>query len=308
MLLNNLLQFVSNDKNVSYFKTLIQNSRNHKTHDRSIDRNEKLEKKVAIVTGASSGIGKALAHALARERINVVLAARNEEKLEAVRKEITDSGGSAISVPTDVTDEQQCKALVNTTLRAFGQIDILINNAGISMRANFKDLDLEVLKRLMDVNFWGMVYCTKYTLSHIIENKGSIIGISSICGITPLPGRTGYSASKHAMDGFLESLRIENSVDGIHVMIVHPGFTESNIRNVALNRFGMPQRESPLEEVKLMPAESVAKVIITGIKERKRNIILTTKGRLITWIYRRAPRVADRLIFREMAKESGSPF
>jgi NADP-dependent 3-hydroxy acid dehydrogenase YdfG len=167
MFLHNVLQFVFNDRNVSFFKTLNDNPKNYGTCNGSSDRNEKLAAKVAIITGASSGIGKALAYALAREKVNVVLAARNEKRLEEIRAKINGLGGSAISVPTDITDEQQCKALVKTTLKKFGQIDLLINNAGISMRANFIDLDLQVLKRLMDVNFWGMVYCTKYAMPYV---------------------------------------------------------------------------------------------------------------------------------------------
>lgn len=176
------------------------------------------------------------------------------------------------------------------------------------MRANFLDVGLDVLMKIMNTNFWGTVYCTKFALPHILKQKGSVVGISSICGITPLPGRTGYAASKHAMNGFLDSLRLENNSDDLHVMLVHPGFTSSNIRNVALNSMGQPQIESPLEEEKLMPAERVAKEVVSGIVYRKKNITLTTEGRLITWIYRHMPNLADRLISGEMKKENGPPF
>jgi short-subunit dehydrogenase len=214
----------------------------------------------------------------------------------------------AVSFPTDVTNEKECEKLIDGAVKAFGHIDILVNNAGISMRANFADTDLSVLKRVMDTNFWGTVYCTKYALPYILKQKGKIIGISSICGITPLPGRTGYAASKHAMDGFLESLRLENLENNLHVMLVHPGFTASNIRNVALNKDGFPQIETPLNEDKLMPAERVAKEVLIGIVQRKSNITLTREGKLITWIYKRMPGVAEKLIYREMIKETGSPF
>ena len=176
------------------------------------------------------------------------------------------------------------------------------------MRANFLDVDLDVLKRLMDTNFWGTVYCTKYALPNLLKSKGSIVGISSICGITPLPGRTGYAASKHALDGFLETIRVENIDKGLHVMLVHPGFTTSNIRNVALNRYGLPQVETPLEEDKLMPAERVAKEVAVGITSNKREITLTTEGKLITWLYKTMPATAERLIYNEMKKEVNSPF
>jgi short-subunit dehydrogenase len=266
------------------------------------------QNKVAIVTGASSGIGKEIAKRLVKKNAIVILAARNKKKLEKVIYEIKNEGGMAVSFPTDVTNEKECEKLIDGAVKAFGHIDILVNNAGISMRANFADTDLSVLKRVMDTNFWGTVYCTKYALPYILKQKGKIIGISSICGITPLPGRTGYAASKHAMDGFLESLRLENLENNLHVMLVHPGFTASNIRNVALNKDGFPQIETPLNEDKLMPAERVAKEVLIGIVQRKSNITLTREGKLITWIYKRMPGVAEKLIYREMIKETGSPF
>jgi short-subunit dehydrogenase len=181
-----------------------------------------------------------------------------------------------------------------------GGIDILVNNAGISMHANFGEVRLNVLKQVMDTNFWGTVYCTKYALPHLLERQGSIIGISSICGITPLPGRSGYAASKHAMDGFMESLRAENIPHGLHVMLVHPGFTRSNIRYQALDKDGHAQAYSPLNEDLLMPAERVAREVIEGIWLRKKNLILSPEGKLITWIYQRMPNLAERLIYREM--------
>lgn len=267
-----------------------------------------LKNKVAIVTGASSGIGKAIAKELALQGANVILASRNKSKLNQLMNDINNNGGLAVSFATDVTKEEDCKSLIEGTIKAFGKIDILVNNAGISMRANFNKTSIDVIKKVMDTNFWGTVYCTKYALPYIIEQKGSIIGISSICGVTPLPGRTGYAASKHAMDGFLESLRLENLNNGLHVMLVHPGFTTSNIRNVALNKDGLPQVETPLEEDKLMPAEQVAKEVLSGIIQKKKNITLTTEGRLITWIYRQMPSLAELLIHREMRKEVNAPF
>ena len=272
------------------------------------DVQDLFQNKVVVITGASSGIGKAIAREFAERRAIVVLASRNESKLRALESEFISNGVRAMVFPTDVTDEEQCKSLIEGTVNTFGKIDILINNAGISMRANFLDVGLDVLKKLMNTNFWGTVYCTKFALPHILKQKGSVVGISSICGITPLPGRTGYVASKHAMNGFLETLRLENNTADLHVMLVHPGFTSSNIRNVALNYLGEPQIETPLEEEKLMPAERVAKEVVSGIVYRKKNITLTTEGRLITWIYRHMPNLADRLIYGEMKKENGAPF
>lgn len=266
------------------------------------------ENNVAIVTGASSGIGKAIAIELALKGAFVVLASRKIDLLAEVESEIKKAGGNAISISTDVTDEYQCKELIDNTIKQFGKLNILVNNAGVSMRASFRDVELSVLKQLMDTNFWGAIYCTKYALPHILESKGSIVGISSVSGVTPLPGRTGYVASKHALDGFLETLRVENLDNGIQVLLVHPGFTASNIRNVALNSLGKTQAETPLDESKLMPAETVAKIVVKGIIKRKREINLTFTGRLAMWLFRHSPSLAERLIYKAMKKEDGAPF
>ncbi|MFW5657325.1 MAG: SDR family oxidoreductase [Bacteroidota bacterium] len=312
MIKNYFYQFVQQyDWNFPTLKTVFDNTKNNPYDEQDTNEERSISwfhNKVVVVTGASSGIGRAIAMECATNGANVVLAARNESKLFSLRDEINKANGLAHVIPTDVSEEDQCRALIDTTLKLFGRIDILVNNAGISMRANFLDLDLSVLKKLMDTNFWGAVYCTKYALPEIIKTKGSVVGISSISGITPLPGRTGYVASKHALDGFLETIRVENMEKDVHVMLVHPGFTTSNIRNVALNKFGLPQVETPLEESKLMPAERVAKEVVKGILNKKRDIILTTEGKLITWLYRRVPQVAERLIYREMKKEVDAPF
>ena len=305
---NYLHQYLSN-LDIPSFHDIIENRRFFKNqtneqHDSSFD----FKDKAIVITGASSGIGKAIALEFSQLGAKVVLASRTANKLEEVAQQINLKGGISMVVPTDVSKERQCKVLIRKAINTFGKIDILVNNAGISMRANFQDVKLDVLKKLMDINFWGSVYCTKYALPYLLENKGTIIGISSICGITPLPGRTGYAASKHALDGFLETIRVENIEKGLHVLIVHPGFTTSNIRNTALNEYGFPQIETPKDESKLMPAERVAKEIVEGIIHNKREITLTTEGRLITWLYKRAPNLADRLIFNEMKKEAGAPF
>jgi short-subunit dehydrogenase len=177
------------------------------------------------------------------------------------------------------------------------------------MRALFKDLDLDVIHKLMDINFWGTVYCTKYALPYLLKQKGSVVGVISIAGHVGLPGRTGYSASKFAVRGFLEALRSENLKTNLHVMIVAPGFTASGIRQVALTADGQPQGESPRDEQKMMSAEEVAINIINGIVKRKRNIVLTfLEGKFTVWLNKFLPALVSRLAYKHMAKEPDSPF
>jgi NADP-dependent 3-hydroxy acid dehydrogenase YdfG len=264
--------------------------------------------KVIIITGASSGIGRAMALHFSSKGARIVLAARNIGRLNEVAGIIKENGGKALIVPTDVTEHHDCYHLIDKTLEVYGTIDILINNAGISMRADFLDVDIDVLKRVMNTNFWGAVYCTRHALPHLIESKGSLVAISSICGITPLPGRTGYAASKHALDGFIDTIRVEQLQSQLHVLSVHAGFTASNIRNTALNRYGKEQKETPRNEEKMMSAEAVAQEVGKAIKSQKRDIVLTRDGILITWLYKRLPGLADKLIYNEMAKEDKSPF
>jgi short-subunit dehydrogenase len=195
------------------------------------------------------------------------------------------------------------RQLIKQTLITFGKIDVLINNAGISMRALFKDVDIKVLKSLMDVNFWGAVYCTKYALPEIVKTKGSVVGVSSIAGYKGLPGRAGYSASKFAMNGFLDALRVENLKTGVHVLTACPGFTASNIRNTALNQEGVEQRESTLEEDKMMTAEQVAKIIIDGIENRSRTLVLTLQGKLTVLLSKILPAFLDKMVYNVFAKE-----
>ena len=275
---------------------------------KEINIKEKLYDKVVIVTGASSGIGKAIAYEYAKNGAKVVLAARNADKLLKLKIDIEYKGGIAVFVPTDVSKKSDCENLINQTVSRFGKIDILVNNAGISMRAAFSELKLEVIEKVMSINFFGTVYCSKYAMPYLLKQKGSIIGVSSISGLTPLPGRTGYVASKYAMDGFLNTLRIEYFKKGLHVLTVHPGFTASNIRNTALNDKGLAQKETPRNESRMMPAEKVAKIIVRATIKRKRNLVLTMQGKMAVWVYKNFPRLADKLIYREMSKEPDSPF
>lgn len=263
--------------------------------------------KVVVVTGASSGIGKATAIEFAKLGAKLSLGARRLECLKETKNEIEAIGGDVIYTVTDVAIFEDCNKLIKNTIEAYGTIDILINNAGVSMRAIFNEVELDVLKRLMAVNFWGTVYCTKLALPYLLKNKGVIVGVSSIAGFHGLPGRTGYSASKFAMHGFLETLRIENLKKGLHVMLIAPGFTSSEIRKHALDAKGNEQGETPRKEEKMMSTEKVAKVLIRSIKRKKRNKILTLDGQLIAFFQRIIPNVVDATIYFRMAREPESP-
>ncbi|MBO8454805.1 MAG: SDR family oxidoreductase [Bacteroidetes bacterium] len=265
--------------------------------------------KVIIITGASSGIGLASAKLFASFGAKLALAARSIDKLEALAREISsDPASQILCVKTDVSKEDDCRNLVEKTVEKFGCIDILVNNAGISMRALFKDCDLSVIKSLMDVNFWGTVYCTKFALPYLLASRGSVVGVISIAGFAGLPGRTGYSSSKYAIRGFLDTLRIEHLYDGLHVMIFAPGFTASNVRNAALTADGSHQGSTPRDEGKMMSAEECAMHLAKGLRRRKSEVILTPIGKLTVFMHNILPRLTDRLEFSYMAKEPGSPF
>ena len=266
-----------------------------------------MENKTVIITGASSGIGLACAWEFAAKGASVVLAARNFEKITATAGKMKEKGHKALAVRTDVSAESDCKAMVEAACNEYGSIDVLVNNAGLSMRALFGDTDIKVLKQLMDVNFWGSVYCTKHALPYLLETRGSVAGISSIAGYQGLPGRTGYSASKFAMHGFLEALRIEYMDRGLHVLIAAPGFTSSNIRKTALSGDGSAQGESPRAEDRMMSAEDVARKIVVSVLRRKRTLVLTTQGRLTVLLKKFAPWVLDRMVYNHLAKEPDSP-
>lgn len=254
------------------------------------------ENKVVVVTGGSEGIGKALVEALLEQGAKVATCSRNYDKLYRLQ---THCAGKPLFIKTtDVSRENECKQFIAETIKIYGHIDILINNAGISMRALFSETDMETLHRLMDVNFWGAVYCTKYALDSITKHKGDIVGVSSIAGFRGLPGRSGYSASKFALNGWLEALRTELFQTGVNVMWVCPGYTTSNIRNSALNKDAEPQGESPLDEDKLMSAQECAKHILKAIEQRKRTLILTLTGKETVLINKYFPSWADKLVYK----------
>jgi short-subunit dehydrogenase len=267
-----------------------------------------MKNKTVIITGASSGIGEALAEKFAKEGANVVIAARSADKLNVFAEKLQKFGTQVLAVPTDVTKKEDCQCLIEKCVAKFGGVDVLINNAGISMRALFEQSEVEVIEKLMDVNFYGTVYCTKSALPHILASKGSIVGVSSIAGYRGLPARTGYSASKFAMQGFLEALRTEIFTRGVNVLVACPGFTSSNIRKVALTGDGSQQGDTPLNEENLMSAEECATHIYNAIVKRKRTIVLTTQGKLTVFLNKLFPGFMDKMVLNHFKKEPDNPF
>jgi len=257
---------------------------------------EYFKDKVVIVTGGTDGIGRGLVDVLLGMGAKVATCSRNHDKLYQLQSEYPSA--HLHTMVADVSSENDCRRFIETTIKNLGGVDILINNAGISMRALLKDVSVDVLRKVMDINYFGAVYCTKYALSSIIERKGTIVGVSSIAGYRGLPGRSGYSASKFALQGWLEAIKTELKDDGVHVMWVCPGFTASNIRNAALNKSGEHQGESPMDESKMMTAEECAHHILKAIKKRRRTLVLTFNGKETVFLNKFFPKIADWLVKR----------
>lgn len=251
-------------------------------------------KKIIVVTGGTDGIGKALCLYFLQQGAYVATCGRSLEKVNALKKAFEQY--PILITQADLTNWDECCHFSEAVINRFKQVDILINNAGISMRGLFEETNLDTLKKVMDINFWGAAYVTKLFLTHIIQQKGSIVNISSIAGYRGLPGRTGYSASKFALTGFTESLRTELLHTGVHVLLACPGFTASNIRQVALNSHGQAQGESPMNEKKMMSADACAKHIATAIEKKKRDLILTGQGKLTVFLNRFLPALSDKLV------------
>jgi len=255
---------------------------------------DQIQDKVVVITGGSDGIGKALVELYLNKGAKVATCGRNYQKLYQLQT--ANTGKPLFIHATDVSKEIDCKGFIDAVVKEFGTIDILINNAGVSMRALVQDVDFETIKRVMDINFLGTVYCTKFALDHIIKNKGTIVGVSSIAGYRGLPGRSGYSASKYAVNGWLEALRTELLESGTNVMWVCPGFTSSNIRNAALNSKGESQGESPMDEGAMMSSEECAVHIVNAIQKRKRTLVLTFTGKRAVFMNKFFPALADKLV------------
>ncbi|HEX2206871.1 MAG TPA: SDR family oxidoreductase [Longimicrobium sp.] len=251
---------------------------------------------VVIITGASDGIGREVALRLADQGAWLALAARDAARLEAVAAGCRTRGGRAIAVPTDVGDQAQCRRLVERTVEEYGRVDTLVNNAGVSMWARFDQVtDLAPFETMMRVNYMGSVWCTHAALPHLKRTRGRIVGVSSLTGRAGVPTRSGYAASKHAMAGFFDSLRIELADDGVSVTMVYPGFVSTGIRQRAFGPDGKPLAVNPVREAEVMTPEECARQIVAAAAGRRRELVMTARGKVGQWIKLIAPGLVDRI-------------
>ncbi|MES2647446.1 MAG: SDR family oxidoreductase [Bacteroidota bacterium] len=257
--------------------------------------NSYFENKVVAVTGGSEGIGRAVVEALLAINCKVATCGRNSDKLYQLQ--VANPNKPLHTKVADVSNQTDCRRFIESTIETFGGIDILINNAGISMKAVFEETDLDTIRKVMDVNFWGAVYCTKYALDTIVENKGDIVGISAIAGNRGLPGRSGYSASKWAMQGWLEALRTELLDTGVNVIWVSPWFTHSYGSTVSQGKLPPNnESESPINETGMISVEDCAEKILNAVAKRKRAPVLTLRGKFTVLLCKLFPRLADQLV------------
>ena len=262
-----------------------------------------MKDKVVVITGASKGIGAELARQLATRGAKLVLAARSAQELEAVAGECRRRGASVITVTADVARERDCAAIMSGAVLAFQRIDVLVNNAGATMWARFEDVDdMAILERIMQVNYMGSVYCTRHALPYLRESNGVLAGICSLAGRTGVPTRTGYAASKHAMTGFFDSLRIELMDSGVAVTMIYPGFVSTGIRENASGPDGKPIRVSPVKEGEVMGVEECARRILRAIERRERAVVMTARGKIGLWLKLVAPALVDRIARRAVER------
>lgn len=251
---------------------------------------------VVVLTGASVGIGREMALQLAEQGAKLVLAARNQAQLAQVAEECRQRGGEALVVPTDVSDQAQVKNLIKQAAAAYGRIDTLINNAGASMWVFFDEVeDPALMDEIMQVNYMGSVYCTYYALPYLKESKGRLVAVSSLAGKTGVPTRSGYAASKHALVGFFDSLRIELEGTGVSVSTIYPGFVLTEIRKRAFTGNGEPLGYEPVQEKGAMTAEACAWLILPAVAKRKRELVMTPRGKIGQWLKLIAPKLVDHI-------------
>ena len=259
--------------------------------------------KVIIVTGASEGIGRALCLALAEQGPRLVLAARNQDRLSQLKEEVNSAGAESLVVPTDIGEEKACQKLIEETVSKWGRIDALVNNAGRTMWTTLEDItDTSIIEQVMRINYFGAAYCTYYALPHLKKTKGRIVAVSSVAGLNGVPTRTAYSASKHAMFGFFDSLRIELMDSGVTVTMIAPDFVLSEIHRRAFGKDGKPLGESPMQEDKIMTADECAALIVKAMQNRSRLAILSARGRAGRWVKIFAPGLIDRVAQKAVRK------
>jgi short-subunit dehydrogenase len=263
-----------------------------------------MKDKVVVVTGASKGIGAELARQLAAQGAKLVLAARDLAELEKVAEACRRAGGRAIAVRADVTQERDCAAIMSGAALAYGGIDVLVNNAGATMWARFEEIeDVSMLDRIMQVNYMGAVYCTRHALPYLRESRGLLVGIASLTALTGVPTRSGYAASKHAMRGFFDSLRIELMGTGVDVTMIYPGFVDTGIRENSAGPDGKPILHTPVQ-LDMMSVEECARITVAAMRARKREVIMTARGKMGAWLKLIAPGIVDRMAKRVI--EQGS--
>ncbi len=259
------------------------------------------DNKVVVVTGGSEGIGRAIVEKLLDMNCNVATCGRNSDKLYQLQ--VANPNKPLHTLVADVSSESDCRQFIQSTIEAFDGIDILINNAGIAMKALFEETDLSMIRQVMDVNFWGAVYCTKYAFPSILQRKGDIVGISAIAGNRGLPGRSGFSASKWAMQGWMEALRTELLQTGINVQWISPWFTHSYVANATADKRRLEENQSPIHEKGMLTVEECADKILNAISKRRRTTVLTLRGKITVWFSKLFPRMADELVYNFFFKE-----
>ena len=251
--------------------------------------------KIIVITGASDGIGAEMARQLAKRHgagVALVLAARNEARLAEVAGQCQAFGAQTLVLQTDVSIDAACRALIAATVAKYGQIDALINNAGMSAQALFEEVkagDLAWYEQLMRINLWGSVWCTHAALPYLKQSRGSIVAVSSLAGLIGVPGRTAYSATKFAMTGFFEALRAELKTAGVSVTTAYPGVVATQIRHNGFNAAGKAAGSSGLKEDNAMSIEECAQLILQGMNTRQREVVMTAKGKLGRWLKLLAP-------------------
>lgn len=261
---------------------------------------------VVIITGASDGIGQELALQMAQKQgdgLTLVLAARRAERLDALAETLRTYGTRVECIPTDVTQKDACRHLIDETIRRAGRIDVLVNNAGMSAHANFQtttDVDLDWFERLMVINYWSVVWLTHAALPHLLDSRGLVVGVSSVAGLVGVPGRTAYCGTKFALNGFLEALRAELGHTGLGVMIAYPGTIDTNLRKNGFGPGGTPPGVSMIRDDHAMPVAKCAALIRKGIAKRKREVVMTPKAFVGRFLRLLAPAVVDRMAMAEV--------